>query len=218
MDKEKTFHIETFGCQMNVNDSEKVAGLMLAEGHRRAEGPGDADFVFINTCAVREKASEKLFHALGRLQKIKQRRELVIGVGGCVAQLQGRAILDRAPQVDLLVGTHNMARVPELLRSAGGGAPAAVDLDRSTDIFTIPTSAVAHSSAVRAYVTVIEGCNHVCSFCVVPRTRGPEACRDAAAIVDEASGQCFLIAAFTSASVSSSIRRRNFVRCASSRP
>jgi tRNA-2-methylthio-N6-dimethylallyladenosine synthase len=93
MDKEKSFHIETFGCQMNVNDSEKVAGLMLAEGHRRAEGPGDADFVFINTCAVREKASEKLFHALGRLKKIKDRRELVIGVGGCVAQLQdGRLI------------------------------------------------------------------------------------------------------------------------------
>ena len=185
MNKTKSFHIETFGCQMNVNDSEKVAGLLLAEGHRRAEGPGDADFVFINTCAVREKASEKLFHALGRLQKVKDRRELVIGVGGCVAQLQGRAILDRAPQVDLLVGTHNVARVPDLLRFAGGGAPAAVDLDRSADTFTIPTSAVAHSSPVRAYVTVIEGCNHVCSFCVVPRTRGPELCRDAADIVDE---------------------------------
>lgn len=185
MNKDKTFHIETFGCQMNVNDSEKVAGLMLAEGHRRAEGPGDADFVFINTCAVREKASEKLFHALGRLQKIKDRRELVIGVGGCVAQLQGRAILDRAPQVDLLVGTHNVARVPELLRSAGQGAPAAVDLDRSADTFTIPVENVAHSSAVRAYVTVMEGCNHVCSFCVVPRTRGPEVCRDAGAIAEE---------------------------------
>src|SRR5688572_18617806 len=185
MDKEKTFHIETFGCQMNVNDSEKVAGLLLADGHRRAQGPGDADFVFINTCAVREKASEKLFHALGRLQKVKDGRELVIGVGGCVAQLQGRAILDRAPQVDLLVGTHNVSRVPELLRSAGGGAPAAVDLDRTADTFTIPVEAVAHSSPVRAYVTVIEGCNHVCSFCVVPRTRGPELCRPADDVVAE---------------------------------
>ena len=185
MDKTKTFHIETFGCQMNVNDSEKVAGLMLAEGHRRAEGPGDADFVFINTCAVREKASEKLFHALGRLRKVKDRRDLVIGVGGCVAQLQGRAILERAPQVDLLVGTHNVARVPELLRAAGGGAPAAVDLDRGADTFGIPVGAVAHSSPARAYVTVIEGCNHVCSFCVVPRTRGPEVCRAADDIVDE---------------------------------
>jgi tRNA-2-methylthio-N6-dimethylallyladenosine synthase len=185
MDKGKTFHIETFGCQMNVNDSEKVAGLLLADGHTRAEGPGDADFVFINTCAVREKAADKLFHAVGRLQKIKEQRDLVIGVGGCVAQLQGRAILDRAPQVDLLVGTHNVARIPELLRAAGRGGPAAVDLDRSTDTFTIPAGAVAHSSPVRAYVTVMEGCNHVCSFCVVPRTRGPETCRDASEIVDE---------------------------------
>ncbi len=185
MDNNKTFHIETFGCQMNVNDSEKVAGLLLADGHTRAAGPGDADFVFINTCAVREKAAEKLFHAVGRLQKIKERRDLVIGVGGCVAQLQGRAILDRAPQVDILVGTHNVARVPELLRAARNGSPAAVDLDRTADTFTIPVEAVAHSSPVRAYVTVMEGCNHVCSFCVVPRTRGPETCRDASEIVDE---------------------------------
>jgi tRNA-2-methylthio-N6-dimethylallyladenosine synthase len=185
MNKAKSFHVETFGCQMNVNDSEKVAGLLLADGHRRAAGPEDADFVFINTCAVREKASEKLFHALGRLQKAKEERGLVIGVGGCVAQLSGRAILDRAPQVDLLVGTHTVARVPELLRDAGGGAPPAVDLDRAADTFAIPASSVAHSSAVRAYVTVIEGCNHVCSFCVVPRTRGPEVCRDPSDVVDE---------------------------------
>jgi tRNA-2-methylthio-N6-dimethylallyladenosine synthase len=185
MDKSKTFHIETFGCQMNVNDSEKVAGLLLADGHVRANGPGDADFVFINTCAVREKAAEKLYHAVGRLQKAKEKRDLVIGVGGCVAQLQGRAILDRAPQVDILVGTHNVARVPELLRAAGPGVASAVDLDRSVDTFTIPVGAVAHSSPVRAYVTVMEGCNHVCSFCVVPRTRGPETCRAASEIVDE---------------------------------
>lgn len=185
MSKAKKFHIETFGCQMNVNDSEKVAGLLLAEGHRRAAGADDADFVFINTCAVREKASEKLFHALGRLQKARRERELVVGVGGCVAQLSGRAILERAPQVDLLVGTHNVARVPELLRAAGGGAAPVVDLDRSVDTFTIPTASVAHTSAVRAYVTVMEGCNHVCSFCVVPRTRGPEVCRDASEVVDE---------------------------------
>jgi tRNA-2-methylthio-N6-dimethylallyladenosine synthase len=185
MDKRKSFHIETFGCQMNVNDSEKVAGLLLADGHTQAAGPGDADFVFINTCAVREKAAEKLFHAVGRLEKIKEKRDLVIGVGGCVAQLQGKAILDRAPQVDILVGTHNVARVPELLRGAGRGVPTAVDLDRSVDTFTIPAAAVAHTSPVRAYVTVMEGCNHVCSFCVVPRTRGPETCRDASEIVDE---------------------------------
>jgi tRNA-2-methylthio-N6-dimethylallyladenosine synthase len=180
----RKFHVETFGCQMNVNDSEKVAGLLLADGHERAAGADDADFVFINTCAVREKASEKLFHAVGRLAKAKQERGLVIGVGGCVAQLSGRAILDRAPQVDLLVGTHTVARVPELLREAGVAGPV-VDLDRAADTFSIPADAVAHSSAVRAYVTVIEGCNHVCSFCVVPRTRGPEVCRDPEDVVAE---------------------------------
>lgn len=180
------FFIETFGCQMNVNDSEKVAGLLLADGYERAEAAADADFVFINTCAVREKAAEKLFHSLGRLKRLKAARpDLVIGVGGCVAQLQGAGILDRAPHVDVLVGTHNVARVPELVRRARAGFSGCVDLDRKADSFTVPDAAVAHSSPVRAYVTAIEGCNHVCSFCVVPRTRGPEQCRPADEIVRE---------------------------------
>jgi tRNA-2-methylthio-N6-dimethylallyladenosine synthase len=182
----KKYFVETFGCQMNVNDSEKVAGLLAAEGYEAAEDPSRADFVFVNTCAVREKASEKLFHALGRLKGLKvQRPDLVIGVGGCVAQLEGRSILERAPQVDVLVGTHNLARVPELIEGARKGLGPSVDLDREADSFRIPPSHVAHSSAVRAYVTVMEGCNHVCSFCVVPRTRGPEVCRAPKDIVAE---------------------------------
>src|SRR5262245_54124994 len=117
--EKKRYFIETFGCQMNVNDSEKVAGLLEAEGYESATGTADADFVFVNTCAVREKASAKLFHALGRLRHLKQSRpDLSIGVGGCVAQLNGTSIIDRAPQVDVLVGTHNVARVLELLRRA----------------------------------------------------------------------------------------------------
>ena len=181
----RRYFIETFGCQMNVNDSEKVAGLLQADGYEPAASQEDADFVFINTCAVREKASEKLFSALGRLKQLKVvRPELTVGVGGCVAQLQGTAILERAPHVDLLVGTHNIARVPDLARSPRYGETA-VDLDRRADTFAIPDSAVAHSNPVRAYVTAIEGCNHVCSFCVVPRTRGPEVCRSPEAIVSE---------------------------------
>src|SRR5579862_9276632 len=102
MSRKNRFFIETFGCQMNVNDSEKVAGLLLAEGHEAATTAEDADFVFVNTCAVREHASEKLFHALGRLRKLKKSRpDLLVGVGGCVAQLQGTAIRDRARGVDL---------------------------------------------------------------------------------------------------------------------
>jgi tRNA-2-methylthio-N6-dimethylallyladenosine synthase len=183
-DKRRYF-IETFGCQMNVNDSEKVAGLLQADGYEPTASAEDADFVFINTCAVREKAAEKLFSSLGRLKQLKALKpELAVGVGGCVAQLQGTSILERAPHVDVLVGTHNIARVPELARTARSGE-VSIDLDRHADTFTIPDSAVAHSSAVRAYVTAIEGCNHVCSFCVVPRTRGPEVCRAPEAIVAE---------------------------------
>jgi tRNA-2-methylthio-N6-dimethylallyladenosine synthase len=109
----------------------------------------------------------------------------VVGVGGCVAQLHGREILARAPHVDVLVGTHNVARVPELVRRARRGLDGRVDLDRKADSFAVPASAVAHSSRVRAYVTAMEGCNHVCSFCVVPRTRGPEVCRAPDDIVAE---------------------------------
>ena len=171
---------------MNVNDSEKVAGLMLADGYEPADRADEADVVFVNTCAVRERAAEKLYHAVGRLKRLKTRKPgLLVGVGGCVPQLQGASILDRAPAVDVLVGTHNVAEVPALFRRAREGTGPLVDLDRDADSFKVPPSAVAHSSHVRAYVTVMEGCNHVCSFCVVPRTRGPEVCRAPRDVVAE---------------------------------
>ena len=171
---------------MNVNDSEKVAGVLRERGHESADSAESADFVFINTCAVREKAAQKLDHSLDRLGWLKRRRpELRIGVGGCVAQLQGTDILERAGHVDVLVGTHNLRRVPELLEQAIERGEAAVDLDRKADAFAVPGSAIAHGSSVRAFVTAMEGCNHVCSFCVVPRTRGPEVNRPADDIVGE---------------------------------
>ena len=181
------FFIETFGCQMNVNDSEKVSGLLRAEGHEPVAQAEQADFVFVNTCAVREKASEKLFHTLGRLKHLKRRRpELRIGAGGCVTQLQGAAsVLERAPFVDVLVGARNVARVPELLREREETGRTAADLDRKADSFAVPVTSIAHTSTVRAYVTVMEGCNHVCSFCVVPRTRGTEVCRAPQDVVAE---------------------------------
>jgi len=183
-DQRLRFYVETFGCQMNVNDSEKVVGLLVAAGHQPVADAESADFVFVNTCAVREKASEKLHHYLGRLRKLKkQRHGLRIGVGGCVAQLQGQELLARAPEVDLLVGPRRFARVPELLAAEGDGVR--VDLDRKGHSLDVPAENVAHRSAVRAYVTAMEGCNHVCSFCVVPRTRGPETCRSPEAIEGE---------------------------------
>jgi tRNA-2-methylthio-N6-dimethylallyladenosine synthase len=182
----KRFFVQTYGCQMNVNDSEKVEGLLRAEGLERASTTESADVVFINTCAVRDKAQAKLHHSLSRLKRLKkQRPELRIAVGGCVAQLEGRKIVERAKHVDVLVGTHNLARVPGLIESSYGASEALVDLDRGADAFAVPPSLVAHSNPVRAYVTAMEGCNHVCSFCVVPRTRGPEVNRPVEAIVSE---------------------------------
>jgi tRNA-2-methylthio-N6-dimethylallyladenosine synthase len=182
----RRFYIETFGCQMNVNDSEKVAGLLRAEGHEPVSSAAEADAVFVNTCAVRERAAEKLFHAVGRLRRLKRTKpDLKIAVGGCVPQLLGPSILERAPDIDLLVGPHNIARVPEFLARAAEGERHLVDLDRKADRFAVPDHLVAHSNPVRAYVTVMEGCNHVCSFCVVPRTRGPEVCRPVKKILAE---------------------------------
>jgi tRNA-2-methylthio-N6-dimethylallyladenosine synthase len=182
----KTCYVETYGCQMNVNDSEKVAGLLRAEGFEPAAGPDEADFVFVNTCAVREKSTEKLYSSLGRLEEVRRARggAFRVGVGGCVAQLHGTEILERAPSIDVLVGPHNLGRVAEMLRQADGKAPR-VDLDRKADAFTVPAELVAHTNPYRAYVTVMEGCNHVCSFCVVPRTRGPEVCRSPESVVEE---------------------------------
>lgn len=183
------FFIETFGCQMNVNDSEKAAGLLQARGLTASETPESADVIFVNTCAVRERAAEKLYHAVGRYRALKKEKpELRIAVGGCVAQLQGAEIIDRAPAIDVLVGTHNLNRLPELLDLNRETGERQSSIDTKADAFTIPAESVAHSSRVRAYVTIVEGCNHVCSFCVVPRTRGREVCRSPHDILSEIRG------------------------------
>ncbi len=171
---------------MNVNDSERVAGLLQSRGLEASETAAAADFIFLNTCAVREKATEKFQHSLGRLRQLKaERPEVRIGVGGCVAQLEGEKLLERARGVDVLVGTHNLHRVPDLLDEAAASGRVAIDLDRRADAFVIPEEVTAHGNPVRAFVTAMEGCNHVCSFCVVPRTRGPEVNRPAEDIVRE---------------------------------
>jgi len=183
----RRFFIETFGCQMNANDSERVAGILGAEGYMPTDDPASADFVFVNTCAVREKASQKLYSALGRLRKSqKERPDLKIGVGGCVAQLEGTSLFEKAKGIDVLVGTHNLRSIPNLLERAWEGESGLSDLDRKADAFAVPSHLVAHASPIRAYLTIMEGCNHVCSFCVVPRTRGSEVCRPLPDILREA--------------------------------
>jgi tRNA-2-methylthio-N6-dimethylallyladenosine synthase len=186
LERKNRYYVQTFGCQMNVNDSEKVSGLLEAAGFEAAGTADEADFVFLNTCAVREKATVKFKQSLVRLGREKRSRPaLRIGVGGCVAQLEGPALAEDSPEIDVLVGTHTLRRIPELLARASETGKPAIDLDRAADAFEVPASLTARANPVRAYVTAMEGCNLVCSFCVVPRTRGPEVNRPAKDVVAE---------------------------------
>jgi tRNA-2-methylthio-N6-dimethylallyladenosine synthase len=185
----RRFAIRTFGCQMNVHDSEKLANLLLHAGYAAAE-PDAADVLVVNTCSIREKAEHKLYSDLGTLRQWKaERAGRLIGVGGCVAQQEGDALLARFPQVDFVFGTHNLRLVPALVRAAeAGGRAADVSTTARPERFDLPERHpdFADTTPGRAFLTVMEGCDMFCSFCIVPTTRGREISRPAAAIVHEA--------------------------------
>jgi tRNA-2-methylthio-N6-dimethylallyladenosine synthase len=169
------FFIRTFGCQMNESDSERIAGILARYGAVKTDRPEEADVVIVNTCAVREKSEEKLFSYLGRLAQLKKRKPLQVGVVGCVAQLRGLELLDRSPAVDFVLGPDNYAEFSHLLQ--GGAAEKHVSTSWSDRWPEIPPDLSLHESAVSAYVTVMEGCNNFCAYCVVPYARGREKCR-----------------------------------------
>jgi len=185
--------IETFGCQMNFHDSERMAGLLEQAGYESTEDDRDADVIVINTCSVRERAEEKLFTRLGEIhhQGLQHGSRPVVAVAGCVAQQEGEAILQRSTAVDVIIGTRNIKRLPMLLEGAvarrGSSArqPATVDLDPIEDV-SFPLGVARRHDPLKAYVTIIEGCNEFCAFCVVPYTRGKERMRPAADILAEA--------------------------------
>jgi tRNA-2-methylthio-N6-dimethylallyladenosine synthase len=183
------FHLRTYGCQMNVHDSEKVANLLHHAGYEAARDEADADLLIINTCSIREKAEHRLYSDLGALDAWKRsRRGRVLGVAGCVAQQEGDAILRRFRQVDFVYGTHNLRFVPEMARAASEGRRTLrTDESASTDRFDLPDRHPEFQDATpgRAFVTVMEGCDMFCSFCVVPTTRGREISRPADAIEAE---------------------------------
>ena len=185
---EKRFSISTFGCQMNAHDSEKVASLLLHDGWTAAEAEV-ADLLLINTCSIREKAEHRLYSDLGRLRSWKEERPgRLVGVGGCVAQQEGDALLARFPQLDFVFGTHNLRLVPALIASAEAGVRRAETTERGElDRFDLPARhpSLSRETPGRAFVTVMEGCDMFCSFCIVPHTRGREISRPAAAIVQE---------------------------------
>jgi tRNA-2-methylthio-N6-dimethylallyladenosine synthase len=185
--KGKQYFVETFGCQMNVHDSERMAGLLEADGYTPAPDARDADVVVINTCSVREKAEEKLFTRLGeiRVDSEERGRRPTVAVAGCVAQQEGREILSRSKLVDVIVGTQSVKQLPSLVARAEQGSRAPlVDLDPHEDV-SFPFGLTRRDDPVRAYVTIIEGCNEFCSFCVVPYTRGHERMRPVAEILAE---------------------------------
>ncbi len=183
----KRFFIETFGCQMNFHDSERMAGLLEQAGYERTDDEGDADLLVINTCSVREHAEDKLYSRLGELRRpaaVADRAPLV-AVTGCVAQQEGASLLKRNPRVDVVVGTQALRRLPVLVEQAAATGERQVDVNPYEDV-SFPLGIARRADPVKAYVTIIEGCNDFCAFCVVPYTRGHERMRPKADILAEA--------------------------------
>ncbi len=181
----RRYLIETWGCQMNQHDSEKMAGILGGLGYEVARDAREADLILLNTCSVREKAESKVFGRLGELRRLKDTRpDLIIGVVGCVAQQAGESIFRRAPYVDLVMGPRNLARIGALIEEARREGRS-IGLARDDEPIVFPAGTTARASGPRAYVTVMEGCNKSCTYCIVPFTRGREVFRAPEAILGE---------------------------------
>jgi tRNA-2-methylthio-N6-dimethylallyladenosine synthase len=179
----KSFYIETFGCQMNVHDSEKVIGTLMENGYREVETPDTADLVLYNTCSIRDKAEQKVYQRLQQFKRAPNGK--VYGVLGCVAQQEGEAIFEKAPHVSLVCGSASYSKLPELLVRIESGERHVTGLSLDHDE-TFETAFTRRDNPHRAYITIIEGCDKSCAYCVVPFTRGPERSRSAAGILEEA--------------------------------
>ncbi|MEN3275515.1 MAG: tRNA-2-methylthio-N6-dimethylallyladenosine synthase [Massilia sp.] len=186
---QKKVFIKTFGCQMNEYDSDKMADVLGAsDGLVRTDQPDDADVILFNTCSVREKAQEKVFSDLGRLRELKrQRPDLIIGVGGCVASQEGEAIVKRAPHVDMVFGPQTLHRLPQMIRERRSSGTALVDIS-FPEIEKFDHLPPAKVEGPVAYVSIMEGCSKYCSYCVVPYTRGEEVSRRFEDVLTEVAG------------------------------
>jgi len=185
----KKLYIRTFGCQMNEYDSDRIADVLAAaEGFEITDDPEQADVILFNTCSVREKAQEKVFHDLGRIRPLKLARpELLIGVGGCVASQEGAAIVARAPYVDLVFGPQTLHRLPQMLRARRSSGKPQVDIS-FPEIEKFDGLPPARVEGITAFVSIMEGCSKYCSFCVVPYTRGEEVSRPFDDVLTEVAG------------------------------
>jgi tRNA-2-methylthio-N6-dimethylallyladenosine synthase len=184
-DSPKTFYLETFGCQMNVHDSEKVVGTLLQEGYRQVDTVEQADLVLYNTCSIRDKAEQKVFNRLSDYKKYKKQGK-TFGVLGCVAQQEGEKIFERAPYVSLVCGSASYQNLPSMLIQIQAGNQRVTGLDdRETDA-CFETEFTARTNPHRGYITIIEGCDKFCAYCVVPYTRGKERSRTSQSVLAEA--------------------------------
>ena len=185
-ERTKRVFIKTFGCQMNVYDSEKMAYLLEAEDYQVISDMEDADVILLNTCSIREKPEHKIYSILGRLKVLKdQKPNLILGVGGCVAQQEGERLLEQSPQVDLVFGTQRIGALPSLLNVVAEQRARVCDVEMSADECLDGEVRSVLPESVSAYVSVIRGCNNFCSYCVVPYVRGREHSRPESEIVRE---------------------------------
>ena len=181
----KRLFIQTYGCQMNQYDSERIARLMEREGYAPTELAEEADLILLNTCSVRDKAEQKVYSALGRWRELKEKNpNVIIGVGGCVAQQEGENLLRRVPHLDLVFGTHNIHKLGPMVREAesSGNRPVEIAFYRDPSYMEDPAARPTVHGA-KAYVTIMHGCNKVCSFCIVPYVRGRELSRPSASVL-----------------------------------
>ncbi|MFZ0479986.1 MAG: tRNA (N6-isopentenyl adenosine(37)-C2)-methylthiotransferase MiaB [Terriglobales bacterium] len=188
-DGEKTFYLETFGCQMNVHDSEKVIGTLVQQGYRQVETVEEAGLILYNTCSIRDKAEQKVFNRLNDYKKLRKQGKK-FGVLGCVAQQEGERIFEKAPHVDLVCGSASYRNLPQMLvqlesAPAGEGKWLTGLDDRQTD-HCFETEYTARTNPHRGYITIIEGCDKFCAYCVVPYTRGKERSRTSSSVLSEA--------------------------------
>ena len=185
----KTFYLETFGCQMNVHDSEKVVGTLVQQGYRQVETVDEAGLILYNTCSIRDKAEQKVFNRLNDYKKLRKQGKK-FGVLGCVAQQEGDRIFEKAPHVDLVCGSASYRNLPQMLlqienAQIGEGKRVTGLDDRQTDL-CFETEYTARTNPHRGYITIIEGCDKFCAYCVVPYTRGKERSRTSSSVLAEA--------------------------------
>jgi tRNA-2-methylthio-N6-dimethylallyladenosine synthase len=183
----KAFYLETFGCQMNVVDSERIVDLLGGIGYHQVADPAQAGLILLNTCAVRDKAVRKAYGHLGRFKPLKERNKgLILGMGGCIAQQEGKQLLEEFPYLDLVFGTHNVHRLPEMVQQVADTRVRCEEtdfLDRETRLQLFPSRT--GQEAFTRFVTVMQGCDNFCSYCVVPYVRGREISRPSGEILDE---------------------------------